>query len=199
MDDAADRDEPARIRVTDEERARTTRRLTEAVGEGRLTLDEFSERSRRAYECAGRDELEALTGDLPSPPNESEVDTTGRPPGKRNWTIAVLGGSDYGGRRRFPARTGFLAFLGGSDIDLRHAVLPAQDVEITMLSIMGGNDLIVPRGVRVEVNGTAVLGGDDVHIDEDAVPADSPTVRVRTFSFMGGNDVRHPKPSRHDR
>ena len=71
--------------------------------------------------------------------------------------------------------------------------------QITMLSIMGGNDLIVPRGVRVEVNGTAVLGGDDVHIDEDAVPADSPTVRVRTFSFMGGNDVRHPKPSRHDR
>ncbi len=45
---------------------------------------------------------------------------------------------------------------------------------------------------------TAVLG-DEVDSDEEAVLADSPTVRVRTFSFMGGNDVRHPKPSEHDR
>lgn len=67
-----------------------------------------------------------------------------------------------------------------------------------MISIMGGNDLIVPRGVRVEVDGTAFLGGDDVDIDEDAALADSPTVRVRTFSFMGGNDVRHPKWSERD-
>lgn len=127
MDDATDPDEPAGIiRVTDEERARTTRRLTEAVGEGRLTLDEFSERSRRAYECEGRAELEALTEDLPARTHESEVDATERRPGNRRWTIAVLGGSDYGGRRRIPARTGFLAFMGGSDVDLRDAILPAR-------------------------------------------------------------------------
>lgn len=189
-------DQDAGIRASDTERARAAHRLTEAVGEGRLTLEEFTQRVGSAYASTTRDELGALTADLPSRMDSAENDPERI---KRRWRVAILGGSDYTGRWRVPAKTGFFALMGGSKIDLREATLASQEIEITLVSIMGGSDVLVPRGIRVEVDATNVLGGDEVKIDESAVMPDSPTVHVRTYSLMGGNNIRHPKKGKRGR
>ena len=53
------------IRASQADRERTVGALQREVGTGRLTLDEFAERSTEAYEARTLGELSALTRDLP--------------------------------------------------------------------------------------------------------------------------------------
>lgn len=53
------------LRAGDADRERVVERLRRHVGEGRLTLDEFSDRAAAAYRARTLGELSALTGDLP--------------------------------------------------------------------------------------------------------------------------------------
>jgi hypothetical protein len=182
------------IRASDDERDRTTRRLTEAVGDGRLTLDEFIQRVDAVYAATTRGELDTITADLPtsaepSPPATGTVEARS----KRRWKVAIMGGSELKGRWRVPAKSGHFALMGGSKIDLRDATLEASEIEITLVSIMGGNEVVVPRGVRVQVDATNIMGGNDVQVDESTVVPHSPVVHLRTYSFMGGNTVRNPR------
>ena len=184
-------DQASNIRASDAERAQVAKRLTEAVGEGRLALVEFTQRVDAAYQAVTRGELDALVADLPAeaPTSLAESDEGT----KRRWKLAIMGGSDCKGRWRVPRKSGYFALMGGSTIDLREATLPGQEIEITLVSIMGGSDVIVPRGVRVIVNSTDFLGGDKIEVDADAEVPNAPVVRIRTYSIMGGNDIRHPK------
>ncbi|GAA2806919.1 DUF1707 SHOCT-like domain-containing protein [Saccharopolyspora taberi] len=179
------------IRASDAERTEVAQRLTDAVGDGRLTLVEYTQRVDAAYQAVTRGELDALVADLPvEVPNLPEAPTDET---KRRWKLAIMGGSDYKGRWRVPRRSGFFALMGGSTIDLRDATLPGQEIEITLVSIMGGSDVIVPRGVRVVVDSSDFLGGNKVEVDEDSEMPNAPVVRIRCYSIMGGNDIRHPK------
>lgn len=54
------------IRASDADRERVVATLQQHVGAGRLTLDEFSERSATAYRARTLGELDALTRDLPT-------------------------------------------------------------------------------------------------------------------------------------
>ncbi|MEV0056091.1 DUF1707 domain-containing protein [Saccharopolyspora shandongensis] len=179
------------LRASDAERAETAQRLTEAVGAGRLTLAEFTDRVDAAYQAVARGELAELEADLPAAPSNLPAEPADET--KRRWKIAIMGGSDYKGRWRVPRKSGYFALMGGSTIDLRDATLPSQEIEIVLVSIMGGSDVIVPRGVRVVVDSTDFMGGNTVKVDEDAEMPNAPVVRIRTYSFMGGNDIKHPK------
>ena len=79
--------------------------------------------------------------------------------GAPSLVLGILGGGDRKGRWRVPARMTVVNVLGGADLDLREAVLDAPEVEITVCSLMGGSDVIVPEGVHVELEGFALLGG----------------------------------------
>jgi Domain of unknown function (DUF1707) len=56
------------IRASDQERESVVDVLRDAYTDGRLTLDEFSERTSAAYAARTRPELRELTGDLPVQP-----------------------------------------------------------------------------------------------------------------------------------
>jgi hypothetical protein len=55
-----------RLRASDADRERVVTVLHQQVGEGRLTLDEYSERAAAVYQARTMGELDALTGDLPT-------------------------------------------------------------------------------------------------------------------------------------
>lgn len=55
----------AQVRASDAEREEFARAIREAVGEGRLSLDEGDERLARVYAVRYRDELRPLVSDLP--------------------------------------------------------------------------------------------------------------------------------------
>ena len=54
------------IRASDGERHQAIMRLHDACGEGRLSLDEFSERTRAVYASRTRGELVPIVAELPT-------------------------------------------------------------------------------------------------------------------------------------
>ena len=56
---------------------------------------------------------------------------------------------------------------------------------------MGGAEIIVPPGVRVETDGVAIMGGFEATAgDADALGSDVPTVRISGLCIMGGVEAR---------
>lgn len=88
-------------RAGDADRDRVAAVLREAHAEGRLDLDELSERLEAAYRAKTYGELEVLTGDLPSIPRRANAAPSpqAQPPARRDdkslralwatWAMAV--------------------------------------------------------------------------------------------------------------
>jgi hypothetical protein len=82
-----------------------------------------------------------------------------------------------------------VAVLGGIDVDLRHARL-AEDAHLDITTVLGGVDLKVPAGWRIEVTGPAILGGTENGAAGQVLPPDAPTLHLRTMTVLGGVDVK---------
>lgn len=183
------------VRASDAEREALVERLNAATGEGRLDLEEFSERLELAYAARTRAELEALVEDLPpvgadTAPARAAGAAAAGGAGRTSLHLTPIGGMRRRGPWRVPANTLVVTLLGGVDLDLTEAELDAQVVTIRKFSLLGGVDMVVPPGVRVEVDGFSILGGRDVEVDERAVGPGSPVLRVTAFSILGGVRIR---------
>src|ERR1700722_16941574 len=79
-------------RVADADRDRTVTQLRENVVEGRLTLDEFSERVGSALQARTRADLMAVMADLPQtrPTAETLPERSTSAKKKRRWHVAVM-------------------------------------------------------------------------------------------------------------
>jgi Domain of unknown function (DUF1707)/Cell wall-active antibiotics response 4TMS YvqF len=174
-------------RASDAERETTVARLREAAAEGRLTVEELDERIDAAYAASTRADLEPLTADLPEGATPS-----GRvePGGGTSFLLGLLGAGDRRGRWRVAERVTVINVLGGADLDLRQATLAAREVTIRVFSLLGGSDIIVPDDVQVELSSFALLGGDALKLDGPDPPPGAPVVHVKTFSLLGGTDVK---------
>ncbi len=182
-------------RVSDAERDRTVTLLREHVVDGRLTLDEFSERIGLALESRTRGDLEALLADLPAVvPEEPGV----TPRKTRRWHVAVMSGHSTKGRWRIGAKTNAVAVMGGCDMDLRRAQIDGPVIEITAFAFWGGVQVTVPEGFEVELLGFSFMGGRSLRVrDVRRIPG-SPRIVIRGFAVMGGIEVRS-RPNRSGR
>jgi class 3 adenylate cyclase len=186
---------PLAERVADADRDRTITLLREHVVDGRLTLDEFSERVGLALEARTRGDLDSVMANLPALPVAGEqalVRTS------RRWHVAIMSGSDTKGRWRLGRKTTAVAIMGGCDMDLRRAEIEGPEVMITAVAFWGGVKIIVPEGFDVELQGFSIMGGRSIRMrDVPRVPG-SPRIVVRGISVMGGIDVRS-RPNRSGR
>lgn len=80
------------------------------------------------------------------------------------------------------------AVLGSAHLNLQNAVID-HDIVVSVTTLMGGAELIVPQNVRVHVNVTPILGGVDNRANE-VVGGDVPTVYVNGLCIMGGLDIK---------
>ena len=179
------------IRASDAERDATVERLRDAAGEGRLTLEEFSDRMEQASTARTRSELDQLLTDLPAAgvaaPAAKAV-TTGAPT-TATWHVAPIGGLNVSGPWRMGRHVVVISLIGGADLDLRQAELAARDVTLTKVSVIGGVNARVPDGIRVDASGLSLLGGTSVEAAPDPGPG-APTIHIRAFSIIGGIRIR---------
>ena len=175
-------DAPA-IRVSDADRERTIALLRDHAAEGRLTLEEFTERMSSAYAARTNDELEALARDLPS----TAVPVSRRSPTR--FVLSLFGSTARDGRIRVRRRVTCLMGFGNIDLDLRQATLKGDVIMIVALGAFGAIDVYVPEGVEVDLHGFA-LGGHKRARGNDPLPhPGTPLVRVFAVSIFAGIDV----------
>ena len=185
-------------RVADADRDRAVTQLREHVVEGRLTLDEFSERVGSALQASTRGDLRAVMADLPEarpPTGNFPAPTTASPKKQRHWHVAVMSGHSTKGRWRISGKTNAIAVMGGCDMDLRKAEIEGSEVEITAFAFWGGIDITVPEGFDVELRGFSLMGGRDLKLRDVPIVPGSPRIVVKAYAVMGGIDVRS-RPNR---
>lgn len=185
---------PPEIRASDGERAQVVELLRAHCGEGRIDLDEFSDRVSRVYEARTIGELTEITSDLPvlhagaTPASAEERTTRTRRAVRR--TVGIMSGTKRKGRWRIEGATNAVAFWGGVHLDLRDAEFEGAEIVINATAIMGGIEIIVPEGMPVDVGGFQLMGGIDDRTADVALLPGMPVVRVRGFALMGGIEVK---------
>ena len=92
-------------------------------------------------------------------------------------------------------RGGWLtAVFGGITLDLRQARLDPGGASINATAAFGGIEILVPRGWRITMRSTPVLGGTEDKTDRSAPSADdAPTLRIDAITILGGLEVKHEK------
>lgn len=178
---------------SDAERERVALLLRDAAAEGRLTLEELSDRAASVYSARTSSELEALTRDLPNPATVTALPER-RP--RTRWVVAVLSGAKRKGRWRPGERCAVVAVMGGCKLDLRDAEILGSRLEITAVSVMSGMRIVVPEGIEVEVSAVSVMGGKKVNIANVPPTPGTPVIHVRALSVMGGVEVESRPPRR---
>ena len=175
--------------ASDAEREATVDQLRIAAGEGRLTMEELSERSDAAYRSRTTAELASLTRDLPAvrpgaPRQPVAVTDTAEP---NDSFIAVFSGSERKGHWRVPRRSTAVAVFGGVALDLRQAEFTSHDVYLEVIAVFGGVEINVPEGVEVHLSGWAAFGGKASKVSP-ALPG-APVLHIRCKIAFGGVEV----------
>jgi len=171
------------LRASDADRERTVELLREHSVEGRLTLEEFTDRMSVAYQARTNDALEKLVRDLPST----------RSPGSRRsptrFVLSLFGSTAREGRIRVRRRVGCLMGFGNIDLDLRQATLEGDVITVVAVGIFGTIDVYVPEGVEVDLHGFALGGHKRARGNDPAPHPRTPLVRVFAVSIFAGIDV----------
>jgi hypothetical protein len=179
------------LRASDDDRIRIAQLLSEAASNGRLTLEQYEDRLARTYAAATYGELERLTDDLP----EAVEYRRGKSlPAPATMLLAILSGFERRGRWNVPGRMTTFTLFGGGVVDLRFADFTAPEVEIHAYSILGGQTILVPPEVNVEIDGRGVIGGFDRQVQGSGSPG-APKVRIKGFSLLGGIGIKRRRRS----
>ena len=180
------------MRAADTDRIQIAQLLTDAAASGALQLNEYEDRLSRAYAAQTYGELDRLSADLPG------AVTQGRGglchPAPSTLLLAILTGFERRGRWNVPQRLTTFTLWGGGVVDLRYADFTSPDVEIRSYSIMGGQTIVVPPEINVDIRGVGVMGRFDQTVAAGGLPG-APNVRIRGFSLWGRVAVKRRKRS----
>lgn len=188
---------PHDLRASDADRERVVALLAEAVGDGRLTLEEHAQRVEEASAARTLGELAGLTTDLVTPDAQPLRLDGARP------VVALFSGQRREGRWVVPDRLAVTAIFSEALLDFREALLQTTRVTIYATVIGGRLRLLVPDGVQVEVTstgmavrerGTVPSGRAAGHPLPAAGPGIEPVIEVRGLIVWG--KVQAIAPSR---
>jgi len=173
------------LRASDADRERVVAVLGDALADGRITMEEHSERTSRAYAARTLGELTGLTRDL-SPEEAQPILVDDRP------VSVFFGRTRREGRWVVPVKLPLLALFGTVELDLREAVMQRRHVVVDSLVLAGRIRILVPEGVSVNVTGRTILSTRDLR----ARPVlDGPTVEVGGTMIFGSVRARAPRRS----
>ena len=169
------------VRASDADRDRVIDVLRGAVGDGRLTADEFEERLEAALSSRTLGQLAVLTADLVAGP--------GRPGAAVAQAEDVIridqrGGSvQRGGRWMVPRRLELRVSWCDVILDFTKAVIVADTLLIDINGRGGALILVLGPGIVVDVDDLAVRYT-DVDVRSDAEPGVPVVLRVRLSGRM---------------
>ncbi|MCV7419288.1 DUF1707 domain-containing protein [Mycobacterium yunnanensis] len=178
------------MRAADSDRIQAAQLLTDAAAQGRLGMSEYEERLKKAYAAQTFDELDRLSSDLPGIAPTAPPIGPGQP-APSTLLLAIMSGFERRGRWNVPKRLTSVALFGGGVIDLRYADFTTAEVEIHSYSVFGGQTILLPPELNVDVHGVGVMGAFD-HLGDEGSPG-APQVTIRGFSLWGSVGIKRKK------
>jgi len=169
------------VRASDAERDATINRLREAAAQGRLSLEELTDRIEAAAGAVMRSDLVPLTGDLPV---TAAVGRAAQAPNVRG-----VGDVKRSGAWAVAAESSFRTWFGNIKLDLRQAQISAAETRIHARVLFGNIDLLVPEGVEVELQAVTQVGRTKVQPGSGV--AGAPRIVLTGGTFFGDIKVRH--------
>lgn len=106
--------------------------------------------------------------------------------------VAAMDGRDFLSVSDDLSTGSVLAYMGGVELDLTEASI-GEVATLEVTAVMGGVDVVVPAGWRVEASANAYLGGFENLTDPDEVAEDAPVLLVGASLVMGGMAIRNPE------
>ena len=175
-------------RAAETDRIEVAQLLTDAAAHGKLPMSEYEDRLTKAYAAQTYEELDGLRSDLLGS-SISSRDSGPAKPAPSMMLLAIMSAFERRGRWNVPKKLTTFALWGGGVIDLRYADFTSTEVDIHATSIMGGQTILLPPEVNVEIKGHGVMGGFDHHVSTEGTPG-APTVRIHGFSLWGGVGIK---------
>ena len=186
---------PPEVRASDADRDRVLDLLRTALGDGRLTADEFEERMEAALSARTLGALAVLTADLGHPGTETETaPATGMGAARAEEVIRIdqKGGSvQRTGQWLVPRRLELRSSWSDVTLDFTEAVI-VEDLLVVEVDMRGGALVMVTRpGVVVDA-GSLKVRYTDVDVRSGGEPGVPVVLRVRLTGRMkyGSVEVR---------
>jgi hypothetical protein len=186
------------------ERDRVIARLSDAFAHDALGIEAFEERLTHAHRADTIQALEALVADLPAPlaivasPNAVLSSDRDRPATR---TIrCVFSGIERSGPWTVPRQLAIRCVFGGADLDLREADFGPGVTDLEIKAVFAGVRIIVPPGLQVEMDGSAIFGGFQ-HLERSSGSCQGPTpiLRVTGKVVFGGVEIETRLPGESER
>lgn len=200
MGDTAQKDNgrpSAESRAADTDRIQLAQLLGDAAAQGRLPMGDYEDRLAKAYAAQTYGELDRLRSDLLGS-SVSPSRGGACKPAPPTLLVAIMSAFQRRGRWNVPKRLTTFSLFGGGVVDLRYADFTSPDVQINAYSIMGGQTILLPPEVNVDIHGHGVMGSFDQSVEGAGTPG-APKVKVCGFSLWGGVGIKRKSRRRKPR
>ena len=177
----------------------TISQLCEHFARDHLEANELEELIDRAHQAQTLAALDHLLEGLPElRPVPTAGTAVARPAGvdQHQVVVAIMGGAERKGVWSPPANLYVVAFMGGSLLDFRDAQLGPGVTNVMVLAMMGGVEIVVPPGLRVESIGMGIMGGFEHAGQYAGEPGDGPVLRISGVAIMGGVEIKQRQSKR---
>jgi hypothetical protein len=172
------------LRASDADRDRAIEALAAANADGRLSLDEYSQRSEVALSARTLGDLAGLTADLPAPQPGDAVAVPEK-------ITAVLGNESRKGPWVVPPHLTVRSVLGDCHLEMQEAVIRQRVTVIDATVRFGAMTIYVPDGTDVRMTGRAILSAKSSELRGEPKPG-APVIVVHCDLFCGAVTVRRP-------
>ncbi|MCV7280549.1 DUF1707 domain-containing protein [Mycolicibacterium flavescens] len=173
----------ANLRVSDGDRDHVRQQLERAVGQGMLTLEEFSERVDTALSARTRAELRQVVADLP----ETGLVAT-REEVLGGWMSSI----SRRGQWTVPSHIRLKTRLCSTTLDFTEAALQSPVVTVDIDDYLSSTELILPDDATVDLNGVDTFAADTTVKVSHGPRSPRLHVVVRGRVRFGSVTARHP-------
>jgi hypothetical protein len=170
-----------------------------------LSLDDLERRMEQVYKASSIAELEVITADLknavavPADMVQAKV-VRGRGGAPARFEamptriVSIMSSMKKVGRWGVPPVLGVKAIMSDTQIDLTHAVLTSNTIEMEVKSVMASLKIIVPPGMRVIVDTSSIMASveskaDDLALADASAQASAKILHLTGYAFMSDLQV----------
>lgn len=178
----------AHLRASDADRAAVRQLLEHAVGEGMLTLDEFTERLDTTLAARTRGDLDAVLADLPTARRRPGA---GVPAGEPLLLRARMSSLTRRGEWTVPPRLRLDTRLCDTTLDFTSAQVQGPVVELDIDDYCSVTTLVLPDGATADLNALATVGSSATVRVRTAPPSERLHLVVRGRVRLGTVTARH--------